>query len=50
MYSTISKTLHTDRALESSFDLVDLAREGLTTASIDTIYTNNLFDRRIGKL
>lgn len=37
MYSTISKTLHTDRSLESSFDLVNLAREGLTTASIDSL-------------
>lgn len=37
MYSIISKTLHTERSLESSFDLVDLARDGLTTASIDSI-------------
>ena len=36
MYSTISKTLHTDRTLETSFDLVNLAREGLTRASIDS--------------
>ncbi|MEM8779767.1 MAG: antitoxin Xre/MbcA/ParS toxin-binding domain-containing protein [Cyanobacteria bacterium P01_G01_bin.49] len=37
MYSTISKTLHTERSLESAFDLVDLARDGLTTASIDSV-------------
>ena len=37
MYSTISETLHTDRALESLFDLVNLAREGLTTTSINSI-------------
>ena len=37
MYSTISKTLATDRFLESSFDLLDLAREGLTTASIYSV-------------
>lgn len=37
MYSTISKTLHTERSLESSFDLVNLAREGLTTVSLDSL-------------
>lgn len=37
MYSIISETLHTDRSLESSFDLVSLAREGLTTVSIDAL-------------
>ena len=37
MYSAISKTLHTEHFLESSFDLVDLAREGLTRTSIDSI-------------
>lgn len=36
MYLTISQTLHTDRQLESSFDFVDLARSGLTTASINS--------------
>jgi putative toxin-antitoxin system antitoxin component (TIGR02293 family) len=34
MYSIISQTLHAERPLESIFDLVDLAREGLTAASI----------------
>ena len=37
MYSTISETLHTERSLESSFDLVNLAREGLTTISINSL-------------
>lgn len=37
MYSTISQTLHTKRPLESSFDLVKLAREGLTTTSINSL-------------
>lgn len=37
MYSAISKTLHTEHFLESSFDLVDLAREGLTRTSIDSV-------------
>ena len=37
MYSTISETLHTDKALESPFDLIELARFGLTKASIDSL-------------
>ena len=37
MYSTISKTLHTNRTLESSFDLVNLAREGLPKISVNSL-------------
>lgn len=37
MYLTISKTLHTERSLESPFDLVNLAREGLTKVSLDSL-------------
>ena len=37
MYSIISETLDTDRSLESPFDLIELAREGLTKVSIDSL-------------
>ena len=34
MYSTISQTLQSDRPLHTAFDLMNLAREGLTAESI----------------
>jgi putative toxin-antitoxin system antitoxin component (TIGR02293 family) len=34
MYSTISETLKSNRALESPFDLVELAREGLPKQAV----------------
>ncbi len=37
MYSTISETLHTNCSLESPFDLVELAREGLPKQSVASL-------------
>lgn len=37
MYSTVSETLDTSIQVESNFDLVNLAHEGLTAASIQSL-------------